>query len=286
MNSNWRNRPTKIDTVSSDVDYIVSIDEGGTGNLKAITKSRNKGTPIPEGEKHFCVCACVFRTSDYKTATEQVMNLKHHYWEDALYSYNGETKRVCFHSREIRNRKEAFHPSLIDYDSFMQDFSRLIEDIPMTIYASHIDKIAHADQYLYPDSPYELCMTFVLERIVRDMRFNQSCVVVLESRGEKEDAELLQQIKHLIDWGSQYTSASTFSKIKGVYFNPKWSEKDHCQKSYWCLEVADVCAYPVYKFFSYGKRDMAFDVIEKKFKGYPNYVGKGLKTFPKRKSRP
>ena len=279
-NSNWRNRPTKIEEVSKDVDYIVSIDENGTGNLKKVIQAKEQGAPIPDSEHHFAVTACLIRTCDFAAATEMVMTLKRRYWPDGLFTYEGEEKRVCFHSKEIRGQKEAFHPNVIDYDSFILDLTQLIEDLPITLYASHIDKIRHVEQYRYPDSPYDLCMHFVLERVVRDMGPDESCIVILESRGKKEDAELLGQIKYLIDHGNRYHPASHFSKIRGVYFNPKWSQIAHCQNSYWSLEIADVCSYPVYKYFAHGKRDQAFDVIETKFKNFPRYKGKGLKTFP------
>ncbi len=79
------------------------------------------------------------------------MNLKRKYWNDALFNYDGKTKRISFHSREIRNRREAFNPSLIDYESFIVDLSQLMADLPLTIYASHIDKLRHVQQYAYPE---------------------------------------------------------------------------------------------------------------------------------------
>jgi hypothetical protein len=280
MNANWRNRPTPIDELSKDVDYIISIDENGTSSLKKVLEAKKARTPFPESEQHFTVTACLIKTSDFANATKMVMDLKYRYWHNALFSYNGKTKRVCFHSKEIRGRKGAFHPNVIDYDSFILDLTQLIEDLPITLYSSHIDKVCHVYQYVYPDSPYDLCMNFVLERIIRDIGENERCVVILESRGKVEDKELLNQIKDLIDHGNRYTSASKFSKICGVYFNPKWSEEAHCQKSYWSLEIADICSYPVYKYFAYGKKDRSFDVVETKFKNYPYHKGKGLKIFP------
>lgn len=280
MNSNWRNRPTTIDLVSKDVDYIISIDENGTGNLKKVLEAKRKGKPIPESEQHFTVTACLIRTSDFTAASEMVMDLKRRYWHNALFSYGGKTKRVCLHSKEIRGHKEAFHPDVIDYDSFVLDLTQMIEDLPMTIYAAHIDKVYHVYKYAYPDSPYDLCMNFVLERIMKDIGATERCIVVLESRGKVEDIELLNQIKELIDHGNRYNPASRFSKICGVYFNPKWSKEANCQKSYWSLEIADVCSYPVYKYFAHGTKDKAFEVVESKFKNYPNYKGRGLKTFP------
>lgn len=173
----------------------------------------------------------------------------------------------------------AFSPDVIDYNAFISDLSELIAQIPMTVYASHIDKERHVNQYLYPDAPYGLCMTFVLERILRDLSPNQNCII-LESRGATEDAELLNFIKSLIDHGSQYYSATHFSRIKGVYFNPKWCKMAEEKMSYWELELADLCAYPLQKYFVYGTKDPAFEIILPKISHYPHHIGKGLKSFP------
>ena len=282
MNSNWRNRPTSIDFIPKDIDYVISIDENGTSNLKKVCQSKKTGQPIPKSERHFVVTACLMRTCDIDSSAEMVMTLKRKYWDDALFLYAGEKKRVCFHSREIRSGSGAFHPSIIDYGSFICDLTELIEHLPITIYAAHINKVNHVRQYDNPASPYELCMNFLLERIMMNIGVNKRCVVVLESRGKNEDRELLKQIKFLLDHGNQYNSAESFSKICGVYFNPKWSQEAQCQKSYWALEMADVCSYPIYKHFAHGQSDKAFEVVSAKFKNYPYYWGFGLKTFPYR----
>lgn len=280
MNSNWRNRPTPVDFVPSNITYIVSIDENGTSNLQRVLDAKRNGKTLPDSERDFTVSACVIRTNDFPSAREQVMALKQKYWDDALFEYNGATKRVCFHSREIRGRKDAFHPSVIDYGAFILDLTQLIASLPMTIYASHIDKVRHVNRYIHPDSPYDLCMNFVLERILRDIGTNETCIVILESRGKREDKLLLDQIKELIDHGNRYHPASLFSKIKGVYFNPKWSKIDSEQKSYWSLEIADVCSYPIHKYFAHGTKDRAYEVVETKLKRYPHHMGVGLKSFP------
>lgn len=280
MNSNWRNRPTKIEAIPKEIDYIISIDENGTANLKKVLEAKRKGMEVPDSERHFTVTACRFRTSEFLAAKDLVMALKEKYWPNALFQYGKQQKRVCFHSREIRGRKGPFHSDVINRDAFIADLSNLIEELPMLICSAHIDKAKHVRQYAYPSEPYELCMDFVLERLMKSMSPTETCVIILEARGKQEDRELLNQIKALIDFGNDFTSASTFSKIKGVYFNPKWSEEAHCQKSYWSLEIADVCSYPIHKYLCYDKKDPAFLVVEKKLRCYPRYIGRGLKIFP------
>ena len=280
MNQNWRNRPTNIDYISKDIDYLISIDESGSSDLSQVLKAKKTGCEIQNNEKHFTITACVIGMDQIETARDMVMSLKNKYWEDALFEYKGTPKRICFHSREIRGRREAFNPDFIDYGAFIQDLSQLMADVPMTLYASHIDKMRHVNQYRFPKSPYDLCMNFVLERIVRDIGVGKSCVIVLESRGKKEDQKLLSQIKQLIDHGNQYNGASMFSNVKGVYFNPKWCHMANDQKSYWELELADLCAYPIQKYFVYGTKDKAFECLLPKISNYPNVYGRGLKSFP------
>lgn len=280
MNSNWRNRPTTIDYLSKNIDYIISIDESGNSDLSHAIRAKNAGTPVVDSERHFTITACAIETENFGAARDMVMDLKYKYWTDGLFSYKGKMKRVCFHSREIRGRKEAFNPSLIDYEGFITDLSNMMAQIPMTLYASHIDKQIHVQRYTHPISPYDLCMNFILERVVRDIGKNKTCVIVLESRGAREDKALLEQIKSLLDHGNNYYESDDFSNIKGVYFNPKWSHLDNDCKSYWELELADLCAYPIQKYFVYGNKDMAFQTLLPKISCYPNIEGRGIKSFP------
>ena len=280
MNSNWRNRPTTIDYISKDIDWIVGIDESGTSSLKQVLKAKKAGEAAVDSERHFTVTAAAIRMSDFVTARDMVMSLKNKYWENALFTYKGEEKRVCFHSREIRGRREAFNPELIDYEAFIADLSQLMKDVPVTLYASHIDKVRHVNKYAYPMATYDLCMTFVLERIIWDMGDGQSCIIVVESRGAREDKELLEYVKRLMVTGTQYCPAWAFQRIKGVYFNPKWCAMAHDKMSYWELELADLCAYPIQKYFVHGTRDKAFQTLLPKISCYPDFRGKGLKSFP------
>lgn len=280
MNSNWRNRPTTIDYVSKDVTWIIAIDESGNSDLRYVSKAIDEGREINDGEKQFTVTACVIKTENLETSRDIVMNVKNKYWENAIYNYKGIDKRICFHSKEIREKKGAFNPSKINYVSFVQDISDMIEKIPMKLYSANINKWKHIQQYKYPADPYDLCLNFVLERVMFDIGINDTCYIVLEARGKREDQELLNRIKRLIDNGNNWNGSSKFSKIKGVYFNPKWCHEEQDKKSYWQLELADLCAYPIHKFISYGRKDAAFDVLEKKICGYPRIIGKGLKSFP------
>lgn len=280
MNKNWRNRPTTIDYVSKDITWVVAIDESGTPDLRQVKKAIKEERDLNDGDKQFTVTACAIKVEDFPFVQDMVMAIKNKYWENALYNYKGEDKRICFHSKEIRGKKGAFNPSKIEYPSFIEDLSNLMGQIPMRLFSANIDKWKHVKKYRYPDDPYDLCLEFIFERLMFDFGGNDTCYIILESRGKKEDKELLDKIKALIDYGNGLNNASKFSRIKGVYFNPKWCQAEHDQKSYWELELADLCAYPIHKYLSYGHKDAAFDVLETKICGYPRILGRGLKSFP------
>ncbi len=280
MNSNWRNRPTTIDEVPATIDWIVSIDESGSSDLKYIQKSMVTGATVDSGSKLFTITACAIKTNSLNDSRDIVMSVKNKYWENALYCYKDEEKRVCFHSKEIRSKKGAFNPTLIDYPKFITDLSDMIYNIPMTLFSASVNKYELIQKYVHPSDPYDLCMNFVLERLMWNIGKNEDCYIILESRGKKEDKMLLDKIKYLIDYGNNMNEASTFSKIKGVYFNPKWSRIADNKKSYWELELSDLCAYPIHKYLAYGTMDPAFDVLKNKICGFPNFMGRGLKKFP------
>ena len=280
MLPNWRNRPTNIDSVPGDIGRIIAIDESGSSSLKhALNSLKTRSEPI-ESERNFVISACSIKCKDIKSIEEKIMNLKYKYWQDGLYNYKGKVKRVCLHSKEIRFRNGAFNLENTQYCQFIQDLSDTLNQLPIKLFVSHIDKIAHVSSYKNPLSPYDLCMNFILERIVMDLDGDETCIVILESRGKKEDKKLLEVITRIIDKGTSYMASYNFKRIKGVYFNPKWSTKDDEKKSYWSLEIADLFVYPFYKYYNYHIEDPAYNALLPKLHKYPNYEGKGLKSFP------
>ena len=158
----------------------------------------------------------------------------------------------------------------------------MIDTSEFEFYAAHINKEQLCRQYHYPENPYDLGLVFILERIVKDIKPNETVILVLEARGEEEDKQLLNRIKSIIDNGTRYTDKSCFKPIKGVYFNPKWAKNCDLKKSYWALEIADLCVSPTNNFYrNPERRGKDFELVIKKLHSYPYYSGKGLKSFPK-----
>lgn len=280
MNNNWRNRPTTINYIPRSIDYVIAIDENGTSNLKHVIKAKRAGREIDINERFFTVTACIFKMRLFDNIRDNIMSLKYLFWKDALYNYLGCEKRVCLHSRDIRGKNGPFSSKVIDYYNFVNELSSVVSELPIKIFCSNIDKYTHVKRYAYPNNPYDLCMNFLLERIMYFIGSEKTCLIMLEARGKKEDKELLDWIKNLIDNGNNYNDSNTFSSIKGAYFNPKWCMEDASKKSYWELELADLCSYPIHKKCVYGSEDEAYRIIKSKIYNYPNINGYGFKKFP------
>lgn len=283
--SNWRNRPTFIDDLPTDIKYIMFIDENGDPNLKSIERSFLHSYSVRDEDKYFTVTGCVIEREQYKKISNDMLNIKKKYWPDGKYLYGEgkkqKLKRVCFHSYEIRNFKGPFSKGIINYNSFINDISNYMSNLPITIFSSSINKEKHWIHYYSPHHPYSLCLDFVLERFVKFyLPANEYGIIILEARGKKEDRNILNHIKNTIDYGTAYVNSSFFKKIKGVYFNTKWEKTSNEQKTCAGLEIADLCSYPIYKYCRSNEKDLAFQTIEKKIYCYPDYIGKGIKIFP------
>lgn len=278
--AHWRNRPISIDRIKAEIPWIIAIDESGSSDLSYCQRNKNSAGNYDKHNVHFNVTACLLATKDFEDSKNLIMDLKYKYWDDGLANYNDELRRVCFHSSEIRRRKNAF--SFKDKETsslFLNDLTDVLRKIKISLFSAHINKLELVKTYHTPFDPYELALTFILERIGMSIQ-NKDAVIILESRGKKEDKKLLRHIREILDNGTGFKPADDFSFVKGVYFNGKWDEKSNRQKSHWILELADLYCYPIFKYGKEGEKDIAFKVLERKLNGYPRYNGIGLKKFP------
>lgn len=279
--ASWRNRPRNITHVNGNIPWIIAIDESGDSDLSYAKRFISPlANNYEEHNVHFNVTACLLSTSIFNESRDFIMNLKHKYWTDGCSNYKGELRRVCFHSTEIRRRKNAFDFSDKEtHRLFINDLSDTLGKINIKLFSSHINKLNLVRKYSTPYDPYELSLTFILERIALEIN-GEDAVIILESRGKKEDKRLLNHIKKLLDDGTDYIPKNRFSFVKGVYFNGKWDRDSNNLKSHWILELADLYCYPIFKYGKNETQDLAFKTLEKKLSGFPHYHGFGFKKFP------
>lgn len=282
MTSDWRMRPTIIENWDPSINTILAIDENGTIDLNGVRKNLLNIYPDKaHNDRWFTITGVELKRENFYQFKNSINDIKYKYWKDGCFNYKSGRKRVVFHSREIRKQTGPFNPKIIDYDKFIDDITSLIANTPLTIYSSSIDKAEHIIKYAYPYPVYNLCLNFIIERYCMNLnKKGLTGIIMLESRGKKEDKIILEFLINLIDKGNNFNSADTFSCIKGVYFNPKWSKSNGNKMSYILLELADLISYPIHKYVKFNKKDEAFLNFENKIYNYPNVNGYGLKIFP------
>lgn len=121
----------------------------------------------------------------------------------------------------------------------------------------------------------------MIERYIYTTKNNKKGIIMLEARGKEEDKILLKHIYEVINIkGKKYISTNEFKKkIEGVYFNPKWNEEYN--STYVGLEITDLFSYPIHQYVKYQKTNPAFEVLKPKISGYPEFINKSIKLFPK-----
>lgn len=278
----WYDKPTKILSLDSDIEYIMCIDENGSsGNLTYVLKQISNEKQLLDDDKYFTITGCIFTKDGYINSKRQIQLLKNKYWNNGVFydhKLNRE-KAVCFHSREIRKHDSCFNDTIINHDEFVIDLSEVMNNIECKIISISIN----LEEYLkkgYTQNVYNVAFDFLLERYMYETDEKKRGIIMLEARGKDEDAELLKHISKVVNHtGIKKISSKELNfRICGVYFNPKWNEE--YSLTYVGLEIADLFSYPIHKFIKRNVKDKAFLMFENKIVGYPNYKNKGIKIFP------
>jgi hypothetical protein len=138
--------------------------------------------------KVFTLVFCIFQEQEY---TDRIIpdlaKFKMQLWGHS---------EVVLHEHDIRKTKNEF-TILFDNsvrEAFIKGLNALISSTSFTMVASVIDKKNLMNQYSKPDNPYEISLSFGLERVYRYLadigQSDRRLAVVVERRGKKEDEEL------------------------------------------------------------------------------------------------
>lgn len=296
---NWKDEPTIITELNSNVDYVMTIDENGTSsNFKTLFDKVKRGETLSNNDRFFVLTGVILKRDELVKFYNQINQIKDKYWNNGCWfnTKKNRTEKVHFHVNEFRsytNRKNAFRELISRdiYDNFISDISDLIKVTEFKVISANFCIQTMGRKYSTPYNPYILGMHFLIERYVFFLNtVSKNGIIVLESRASdntsKQDNYVHQKTVEFLSTGkTTYTTYDTtiFNNIAGVYFNPKLSIEDNYLKSYPSIELADLASYPIYKRFknsSYNGRD--WQLIETKFYKYPSYDGRGLKIFPNR----
>jgi len=218
--------------------HVVFLDESGDHSLQHIDRQ----FPV------FALAATIFEGEYYlNKANPMIDRLKYNYWG---------------------HRSIIFHSVL----------NMLIRDLDFKIIAAGIDKIDHLQQYIQPESPYNLTFEFIMERLFFYFKnTGNSCMLVAESRDKKENDDLYAVFDRLMERGNENISAAEFrTYIKGLKFYPKKVNENGNQ-------ITDLIVYPIArKIIGRAAGYQPYIEIKPKFYSRPNgnFWGYGLKAFP------
>jgi hypothetical protein len=246
-------------------DYYLFLDESGSHGLKTI----NQEFPI------LLLCGCLMEKSYYqKVFTKEIDRLKQKYFNRT---------DIILHSRDIRKWQKDFKVlgDIKIRHNFYQDLDKLIENTDFKIISSAILKDELMKQYgPQSNNPYDLSLTFVLERTVflTDTLKCNKVEVIAESRGKNEDAKLHDQYQIIINNGTKFVDKKRFiDRLTDIDFKKK-------DKNDVGTQLSDLVAYPLAtKIIFPDRENLAFKVIDPKiYRQFPkgDYLGYGLKIFP------
>ena len=174
---------------------------------------------------------------------------------------------MILHELEIRKEKGDFAFLMADRDlraGFLERLSLIMEDAPLCIVTSVIDKEKLRAKYANPWNPYEIALRFCLERLfdylINEGEEGKTVHVVFECRGKEEDAELELEFRRICDqnqqWGNQRRD---FTRIN---FVPRFAKKSINSTG---LQLADLTARPIaLRTVRPTQPNRAFDIINPK----------------------
>ena len=244
--------------------YLLFLDESGDHGLKTI----DPNFPI------FVLTGLLFSEDSYKDVCKQINEFKNKFFK---------TTAVNLHRRDMRKYERGFE-ILFDAEvkkRFYTDLNKILSEADYKIITSAINKEKHIATYgKLADDPYEIALTFVLERTVfeADGKTDASNIhVTIEGRGKKEDAQLARRYNGLLYRGSNQVEAARFVNIFDEELDVKLKKDNICG-----LQLADLCAYPIARYvLNNNEPNPAYDVIKDKIrKGRHGPIGYGIKIFP------
>lgn len=240
--------------------HIVFVDESGDHGMLRL----DPNYPI------FALAFCLFEKSSYvEEVCPTLQRFKFRFW--------GHDSQVL-HEHEIRkpNRDYAFLFHAPSRVTFLDELNDIIGKASFQVVATVIRKAEYAGRYARPINPYDLALEFGLERIYREL---ESCSdvhgithVVVEKRGEREDAQLELAFRRICDGANALRKRLPFDLV----MLPKIANSPG-------LQLADLVARPIgLKVLHPEQPNRAWDILQAKLRrsAVGEVKGWGLKIFP------
>jgi len=241
-------------------DYLFFIDESGDHGLRSI----DRHYPV------FVLCGVLVRKREYaEQLSPHLCQLKMDFWghdEIVLHEHDIRKPRGQFSILQIEETRLRFHERV----------SQLFARCDFQLIYSLIRKEQYAARYPDPVNPYELSMSFVLERAFLEINARgqgaRTTHVIVEKRGPKEDAQLAVAFKRIVEGNNACRRALPFELVM--------VSKSANSPG---LQIADVAARPLgIKTLRPLQANRAYDVLRDKIRrdAAGEAQGWGVKVFP------
>ncbi len=249
-----------IDEAQGQSKYIAFLDECGDHSLTKI----DKDFPL------FVLSLLLVERTEYVgTILPRVNQLKLRYWDH---------EGVNLHSRDIRKAEGPFRILLNSSlrKQFMEKLSSLMQALPYELFVVGIRKDRLCRQYVQAANPYELALTFAMERLVHFMehRSQPTLSLIAEARGRNEDNALKAVFYDITTRGTNYIDGNRFQKFA---FPLEFHDK---RKNIVGIQLADLCAHPSARhILKPDQPNQAYDIVKEHIYEGGGRV-RGWKVFP------
>ncbi|HMT03019.1 MAG TPA: DUF3800 domain-containing protein [Burkholderiales bacterium] len=231
-------------------EYIVFVDESGSTNLK------------DKGSKFFVLAFCIFKKHSYiNNLNIAFLNFKFEKFghDNAILHYR--------HGAIVNDKKDLFNQNT--KDQLRNNIFDIISNQKFEIIMTVIDKT----KIFCTTCPYDMSLTFCLERLHLSLKNAKNINIIIEARGHKENNKLEEKFKSICNGDNHLKTKFNFQLI---FVNKKVNHNG--------LQIADYIASETFRQYSHPKtknRNRNNIIKSKLRKCNGKYLGYGLKVFPK-----
>lgn len=206
----------------------------------------------------FVLVFCIFRKVDYAHIIGPL-------FKELKFKFFGHDLTIL-HTREIRKSQNDFSILLNENIrlEFFKHLNQIMEQIPLTIVASIIDKQELKANDSQLTNPYHLALRFCLEKTMMffhdEEQRNRQTFVIVEERGKEEDRQLRSEFQAIVN-------GENLLSIK-IPMQVRFANK---QTNVIGLQIADLIAHPIGRhLMNPNQNNRSYEILKKKLWKWPN----------------
>lgn len=180
--------------------------------------------------------------------------------------------QLILHERDVRRQAGAFaflQVSEVLRTSFIERLTTIIEGAEIQLCCAIIDKARLAEKYSDPWSPYDLALTFCIEKAAKALREQgedgTEVNVIFEARGPREDRHLELEFRRIVD--GQPKVGKALPVIQRFKWQPRFIDKKSNSTG---LQLADLAARPLGLSYLRPKQDNRAVAVLRRKMVYPH----------------